>query len=147
MSQGISIFSPMYQQQSVLEEAAAANLPEEYKRGLGKEEYQKAQQDRNELPMNSRFIKDSTDGDIINGFEKTPNIRIPSYRTHDSVHLLQQARASFRAELNKYNTPLQRDDFGNIIGNNRAKQFTRREVEHLISKATGKDAPDFKDEP
>ncbi len=142
-----SIFSPIGEQQSTVE--SEVYLDEEFRRKPNAiNAIEQAQEDRDEIPIPGRFINDLNDPDLVNGNSIVPRITIRPRPAHDNVGLLQQARQSFRNELNKYNTPLMRDDQGNIIGEHeRLKQnISRKAVEDFIARQTGKDIPEF-DEP
>lgn len=59
---------------------------------------------------------DMLDDDYISGINKQLNPEIVDEdHAENNVKLLQRARADFRAELNKYNTSIQRDDQGNLL--------------------------------
>lgn len=140
-----SIFSPIGQQQSTTEQEAIY-LEEEFARIPDQAEATaNAQLDRDELPTRNRFVDDANNPDLINGNSELPNITIRPRPAHDRVGLIQTARQSFRNELNKYNTPLLRDDQGRIIGQNERLdgRKSRQSVEDFIASKTGRDVPTF----
>jgi len=144
-----SIFSPLGQQLSTVEQEADY-LEEVFSRKPDQRlAVDNAQLDRNELPLDNRYVKDADNENIINGFNNLPNITIRPRPAHDNVGLLQTARQSFRNELNKYNVPLLRDDQGRIIGQNSRRQEKhtidnlKETIDRYIASKTGKDVVDI----
>jgi len=144
-----SIFSPIGQSLGfAMEQTEPIN--EEFKRTAeGREVFRVAQAQKDELPQKSRYINDADNPDLQDGLgEVIPRAIVPNRGRYNNVELLQTSRQNYRNELNMYNTPLLRDDQGNIIGKqqgNLSKKQIEKMIEDFISRQTGRDVPEFEE--